>query len=141
MPMAIPATPGPLTSCEHSVTRRVVRTEKNGNITVLADRFEGKRLNAPNDVGCSRTTVSVFTDPLFGINGEGRVARHARAGHHHQCLPHQPRRQDCGRHHRPRQPQRAGLSPDEKKLYVVEWKARPIAAWELRCPGRRQHAV
>ena len=41
---------GRLITCEHSVTRRVTRTEANGKITVLADSFEGKRLNAPNDV-------------------------------------------------------------------------------------------
>src|ERR1700751_2423848 len=41
---------GRLVTCEHSVTRRITRTEKNGKITVLADSFEGKRLNAPNDI-------------------------------------------------------------------------------------------
>jgi gluconolactonase len=38
---------GRLVTCEHSVTRRITRTEKDGSITVLADSFEGKRLNAP----------------------------------------------------------------------------------------------
>src|ERR1700709_88489 len=42
---------GRLVSCEHSVTRRITRTEKDSKITVLADKFEGKRLNAPNDIG------------------------------------------------------------------------------------------
>src|SRR5919204_2029886 len=41
---------GRLVTCEHSVTRRITRTEHNGEITVLADSFEGKRLNAPNDI-------------------------------------------------------------------------------------------
>src|SRR5215207_4697550 len=41
---------GRLVTCEHSVTRRTTRTESNGKITVLADSFEGKRLNAPNDI-------------------------------------------------------------------------------------------
>ena len=41
---------GRLVTCEHSVTRRITRTEKNGKITVLAENFEGKRLNAPNDI-------------------------------------------------------------------------------------------
>lgn len=40
---------GRLISCEHD-TRRVTRTELDGTITVLADRYQGKRLNAPNDV-------------------------------------------------------------------------------------------
>src|SRR5262245_64795572 len=40
---------GRLVTCEHSVTRRITRTEKDGKVTVLADSFEGKRLNAPKD--------------------------------------------------------------------------------------------
>src|SRR5215217_523120 len=61
---------GRLVTCEHSVTRRVTRTEKNGKITVLADKFEGKRLNAPNDIVVKSDDSIWFTDPLFGINGE-----------------------------------------------------------------------
>src|SRR6478752_1441714 len=41
---------GRLVSCEHSVTRRITRTEKDGKVTVLADKFEGKRQNSPNDI-------------------------------------------------------------------------------------------
>ena len=44
---------GRLLTCEH-LTRRVTRTEYDGSITVLADRFEGKRLNSPNDVVCAQ---------------------------------------------------------------------------------------
>ena len=55
---------GRLVSCEHSVTRRVVRTEKDGRITVLADRFEGKRLNAPNDIVVKSDDSIWFTDPV-----------------------------------------------------------------------------
>ena len=61
---------GRLVTCEHSETRRVTRTEKNGKITVLADSFEGKRLNAPNDIVVKSDDSIWFTDPLFGINGE-----------------------------------------------------------------------
>src|SRR5690606_12169912 len=61
---------GRLISCEHSVTRRVVRTEHDGRVTVLADHYEGKRLNAPNDVVVTSDDTIWFTDPLFGINGE-----------------------------------------------------------------------
>lgn len=57
---------GRLISCEHS-TRRVTRTEIDGTITVLAERYQGKRLNSPNDV-VVRTDGSVyFTDPSFGL--------------------------------------------------------------------------
>src|SRR5215510_2322263 len=66
---------GRLVTCEHSVTRRIVRTEKDGKLTVLADSFEGKRLNAPNDIVVNSDDSIWFTDPLFGINGEWEGAR------------------------------------------------------------------
>jgi gluconolactonase len=55
-------------SCEHG-GRRVVRYEPNGTVTTLADRFDGKRLNSPNDVVVHPDGGIWFTDPLFGING------------------------------------------------------------------------
>ena len=100
---------GRLISCEHSVTRRVTRTEKDGRTTVLADRFEGKRLNAPNDIVVKSDDSVWFTDPTFGIGGEWEGSRAtARAGHD-QRLPHSARRQAHGRDHRPGEPQRPGV--------------------------------
>jgi gluconolactonase len=66
---------GRLISCEHD-TRRVTRTELDGRITVLIDRFEGKPLNAPNDVVVSSDGAVWFTDPGYGIDGpyEGHKA-------------------------------------------------------------------
>jgi gluconolactonase len=61
---------GRLVTCEHSVTRRIVRTEADGSVTVLADQFEGKRFNAPNDIVVKSDDSIWFTDPIFGINGE-----------------------------------------------------------------------
>ena len=61
---------GRLVTCEHSVPRRITRTEKDGKVTVVADKFEGKRLNAPNDIVVKSDDSIWFTDPLFGINGE-----------------------------------------------------------------------
>ena len=58
---------GRLVSCEHG-TRRVTRTEWDGTITVLADRYMGKPLNSPNDVVVSRDGAIWFTDPHYGIN-------------------------------------------------------------------------
>src|SRR5207253_2091370 len=52
-------------SCEH-LTRRVVRYEHDGSITVIADRFEGKRLNSPNDVVPHPDGSYWFTDPPYG---------------------------------------------------------------------------
>src|SRR5690554_2593771 len=57
---------GRLVSCEHG-TRRVTRTEIDGSITVLADTFEGKRLNSPNDVVVHSNGSIWFTDPTYGI--------------------------------------------------------------------------
>ena len=55
-------------SCEHG-GRRVVRYEHNGTQTVLADRFDGKRLNSPNDVAVHPDGGVWFTDPTYGIRG------------------------------------------------------------------------
>lgn len=57
---------GRLVTCEHD-SRRVTRTEYDGSITVLADRFEGKRLNSPNDVVVKSDGSVWFSDPVFGI--------------------------------------------------------------------------
>ena len=110
---------GRLLTCEHE-TRRVTRTEYDGTVTVIADAFEGKRLNSPNDVVCRSDGSIWFTDPPFGILGnyEGREAKPE--------LPTNVYRVDsrngrltviAGDIDRPN-----GLcfSPDETKLYVIE---------------------
>jgi gluconolactonase len=114
---------GRLVSCEH-LTRRVTRTEHDGSITVLADRFNGKRLNSPNDIVCARDGSIWFTDPTFGIGGwyEGEPApselphalyRLAPDGTLHQVLA------DL------KGPNGLAFSPDEAELYVVESRAEP----------------
>ena len=60
---------GRLVSCEHG-ERRVTRTEHDGTITVLADSFEGKRLNSPNDVVVRSDGAVYFTDPSYGIESD-----------------------------------------------------------------------
>ncbi len=74
---------GRLITCE-SGARRVTRTELNGDITVLAERFEGKRLNSPNDVVVRSDGSIWFTDPDYailsdytGIKGESEIGRNA----------------------------------------------------------------
>ncbi len=116
---------GRLVTCEHSVTRRVVRTETNGKITVLADKFNGKRLNAPNDIVVKSDDSIWFTDPLFGINGEWEgkkekteqettnVYRIGKDGKITAVIT------DIFN------PNGLAFSPDEKKLYVVEWRGTP----------------
>jgi gluconolactonase len=66
---------GRLVSCEH-LGRRVTRTEHDGRVTVLADAFDGHRLNAPNDVVVASDGGVWFTDPGYGIDTdyEGRRA-------------------------------------------------------------------
>jgi gluconolactonase len=55
-------------SCEHG-GRRVARYEPNGTVTVIADRFQGKRLNSPNDIVVHPDGGIWFTDPIYGIRG------------------------------------------------------------------------
>jgi gluconolactonase len=57
---------GRLVTCEH-LARRVTRTEHDGSITVLADRFKGKRFNSPNDVVVKSDGSIWFSDPSYGI--------------------------------------------------------------------------
>jgi gluconolactonase len=116
---------GRLITCEHSVTRRVVRTEKNSEITVLADNFEGKRLNAPNDVVVKSDDSIWFSDPIFGINGdwEGFRAKPEQATTNvYRIGPDGSLSAvitDLGN------PNGLAFSPDEKKLYVVEARGTP----------------
>ena len=62
---------GRLYSCE-SQTRRVVRMDKKGKIEVLAEKWEGKRLNAPNDIVVRKDGHIYFTDPAFGNQADTR---------------------------------------------------------------------
>ncbi|GAA0413461.1 SMP-30/gluconolactonase/LRE family protein [Microbispora corallina] len=57
---------GRLITCEQG-NRRVTRTEHDGTVTVLADRYQGKRLNSPNDVVVRADGTIWFTDPSYGI--------------------------------------------------------------------------
>ena len=104
---------GRLISCEHD-TRRVTRTELNGTVTVLIDRFEGKPLNAPNDVVVASDGGIWFTDPGYGIDGpyEGHEAEADAAA---QRLS--PRSAAAGRAHVVAddfvRPNGIGFSPDE----------------------------
>ena len=116
---------GRLLSCEHSVTRRITRTELDGKLTVLADNFEGKRLNAPNDIVVKRDDSIWFTDPLFGINGEweGFKAKSEQTSTNVYRLGTDGKLTavitDIVN------PNGIAFSPDESRLYVVEWKGTP----------------
>lgn len=60
---------GRLVTCEH-LTRRVTRTEHDGSITVLADRYNDRRLNSPNDVIVKSDGSIWFSDPTYGIDSD-----------------------------------------------------------------------
>ena len=117
-------------SCEHG-GRRVVRYETNGTVTVIAEKFEGKRFNSPNDVVVHPDGSIWFTDPPYGINGNyegfksdkempeavyrveksGRIAKVAdgMSGPNGICF-----------------------SPDYKKLYVADTgAAREMRVWDI----------
>ncbi len=115
---------GRLVTCEH-LSRRVTRTEYDGSITVICDRFEGKRLNSPNDIVVKSDGSIWFTDPRFGIlsNYEGEIAESE--------LPMNVYRVD-GRSGAVtiaadgiNAPNGLAFSPDEKKLYIVELRSEP----------------
>jgi gluconolactonase len=113
---------GRLVTCEHRA-RRVTRTEYDGSITVLADSYNGKRLNSPNDVVVKSDGSIWFTDPVFGLlgyyEGEKNDAELTPAVY---------------RLHNGRLtvvadgipgPNGLAFSPDESKLYIVESRAEP----------------
>ena len=74
---------GRLISCQHG-KRRVVRQEKNGDLSVIADNYNNKKLNSPNDVAVSKSGNIWFTDPPYGIltNQEGHKSESEQDGNH-----------------------------------------------------------
>lgn len=66
---------GRLITCQHA-GRNLVRTEKDGGIKVLADKFDGKRFNSPNDVAIHSDGALWFTDPPWGLTEKSELAGH-----------------------------------------------------------------
>lgn len=109
---------GHLVSCEHG-TRRVTRTEWDGGITVLADRYTGKPLNSPNDVIAARDGSLWFSDPHYGImtDYEGFRAPQELPCHVYRIDPNGTVEavisdMQC--------PNGLAFSPDESRLYVAD---------------------
>jgi gluconolactonase len=129
---------GRLVTCEHD-SRRVTRTEYDGSITVICDRFDGKRLNSPNDLVVKSDGSIWFTDPMFGIIGyyEGHVDTSE--------LPMAVYRVDGATGDISvvaddiLAPNGLAFSPDEKILYVVESRAEPrrLLAYDVVGDGTR----
>ena len=119
---------GRLIACEHS-GRRVSRTEADGTITALADSYEGKRLNSPNDVVVKSDGTIYFTDPPYGIQPEEReqpcngVYRILPDGTIERLV------EDFDR------PNGLAFSPDESILYIDDSPRRHVRAFDVRADG------
>jgi gluconolactonase len=110
---------GRLLTCEHDA-RRVTRTEHDGTVTVLIDQFQGKRLNAPNDLAVHSDGAIWFTDPGYGImsNYEGHKASFELPACVYRLDPNT--REATVVASDMDKPNGICFSPDEKKLYVVD---------------------
>ena len=110
---------GRLLTCEHDA-RRVTRTELDGRITVVMDNFNGKKLNAPNDIVVASDGAIWFTDPGYGIDGEyeGHTDKFELGTNVYRVDPKTGRAtvavDDFTR------PNGLAFSPDEKLLYIVD---------------------
>jgi gluconolactonase len=128
---------GRLLTCEHG-GRRVVRTEYDGSLTVIADQFQGKRLNSPNDIVVKSDDTIWFSDPPFGILGhyEGHAAPAELPTHLYRFDPRTGELTvACSDILRPNG---LAFSPDERTLYVVESGTLPrrIRAFDVDESGR-----
>lgn len=110
---------GRLLTCEHD-SRRLTRTEHDGTITVLMDRYQGKPLNAPNDLAVHSDGAIWFTDPGYGImsNYEGHKAPFELAANVYRLDPNT--RDVTVVVGDMTKPNGICFSPDEKKLYIVD---------------------
>ena len=111
---------GRLITCEHG-GRRVVRFEHDGTITIIADQYDGKKLNSPNDVVVASNGSIWFSDPTYGIGGnyEGLKADQEQATHNVYRVDPQTGNvtmviDDFV------QPNGLCFSPDENKLYIID---------------------
>lgn len=120
---------GRLIACEHS-NRRVTRTEKDGSITVLVDKFQGKKLNSPNDVVVKSDGAIYFTDPPYGIKPNQKE----QSIHAVYCLSPDGNEivvvaDDF------EGPNGLAFSPDEKKLYIDDSARFHIRVFNVQADG------
>ncbi|MEZ5592226.1 MAG: SMP-30/gluconolactonase/LRE family protein [Gammaproteobacteria bacterium] len=111
---------GRLVTCEHQ-TRRVIRTEHDGSIAILADGFGGKRFNSPNDVVVRSDGSIWFTDPTYGIltDYEGGVADPEMDGCHVYSIdPLNGKIRRVATDFE--KPNGLAFAPDERTLYIAD---------------------
>jgi gluconolactonase len=115
---------GRLYTCE-SHARRVTRTDKKGKIEVLAERWQGKRLNAPNDIVVRRDGHVFFTDPAFGNQQDTRELDFYGVFHISHRGELEVVAKSKGR------PNGIALSPNGRILYVTDSDQRNVRAYDL----------
>jgi gluconolactonase len=119
---------GRLYSCEYK-SRRVTRTDRKGHVDVLADKFEGRRFNAPNDIVVRRDGHVYFTDPLFTPLDQRDLdfygVFHVTPKGTIEAIAKMKTR-----------PNGIALSPDGKLLYVANTDERNIRSYDLDRAGR-----
>ena len=110
---------GRLLSCQHDA-RRVIRFEHNGDVTVLADNYNGKKLNSPNDIVVHPDGGIWFTDPIYGISGyyEGHKAESELKEAVYRIDPKNVSTEMVS--DEANEPNGICFSPDYKKLYVSD---------------------
>lgn len=115
---------GRLYTCE-SHSRRVTRTDKKGKVEVLAERWQGKRLNAPNDVAIRKEGDVYFTDPAFGNQQDARELDF-------YGVYHISRKGELELIAKPKgRPNGIVLSPDGRTLYVSNSDEKNVRAYDL----------
>ncbi|HXM41896.1 MAG TPA: SMP-30/gluconolactonase/LRE family protein [Bryobacteraceae bacterium] len=119
---------GRLYTCE-THTRRVTRTDKKGRIEVLADKWDGKRLNAPNDIVVSKSGHAYFTDPAFGNQQDTRELDFYGVFHISPKGRLSVVAKPTGR------PNGIALSPSGRILYVANSDERNIRAYDVDRDG------
>ena len=115
---------GRLYTCETHL-RRVTRTDKKGKIEVLADQWEGKRLNAPSDIVVSKSGHVYFTDPAFGEQSDHREVDFYGVYHLPPKGPMKLVAKPAGR------PHGIALSPNGRILYVSSADEHNIRAYDV----------
>ena len=119
---------GRLYTCE-THARRVTRTDKKGRIEVLADKWDGKRLNAPNDIVVSKSGHAYFTDPAFGNQQDTRELDFYGVYHISPKGELSLIAKPAGR------PNGITLSPNGRILYVANSDERNIRAYDVDRDG------